>query len=294
MYYVKVIVVYFSFLNFSLALNILAIFNFPARSHYGSFAKLFEGLVDRGHNLTVISHFPRKTPLQKYHDVPLENIESFIKNSASFLSLEQVTFDRSFLYKSTKLVEFAGKKACELTLQSRSFQHFLRQKNHFDLILFEDFVAECLWPLVQKYNVPTISLLPSVLTPWNPGKYGNPSQLAYCPHFHLPYNNKMNFFQRVENVLLSVYTNLIYKYSLTPGQIEIAKKYISVDESAFENRFYNASLALINTHFTLNLPRPYVQNIIEVGGIHIDKPKAVPNVSSYLSTYYHSFDHKYS
>ncbi|BES95202.1 glucuronosyltransferase [Nesidiocoris tenuis] len=41
------------------AANILGIFPYTARSHFAVYAPLLDELWSRGHNLTVISHFPR-------------------------------------------------------------------------------------------------------------------------------------------------------------------------------------------------------------------------------------------
>ena len=41
----------------------------------------------------------------------------------------------------------------------------------------------------------------------------------------------------------------------------------------------NVSLVLLNEHFTQSVPRPYVPNMIEVGGLQIkDKPSPLPEV----------------
>lgn len=40
----------------------------------------------------------------------------------------------------------------------------------------------------------------------------------------------------------------------------------------------NVALVLLNNHFTMNYPRPYAPNMIEIGGIHINRaaPKELP------------------
>jgi UDP:flavonoid glycosyltransferase YjiC (YdhE family) len=39
----------------------------------------------------------------------------------------------------------------------------------------------------------------------------------------------------------------------------------------------NVSLVLINHHFSTSSIRPFVVNMIEIGGIHVDEPKALPD-----------------
>lgn len=45
-----------------------------------------------------------------------------------------------------------------------------------------------------------------------------------------------------------------------------------------ELRETKVSLVLLNNHFSLNLPRPFLPNMIEVGGMQIDpNPGELPN-----------------
>lgn len=42
---------------------------------------------------------------------------------------------------------------------------------------------------------------------------------------------------------------------------------------SYEEVLESVSLVLLNTHFSLNPPRPYVPNMIEVGGMHVNRNK---------------------
>lgn len=53
-------------------LNILGLFPHPGKSHHDVFSALLEGLADKGHNITVLSHFPLKTIKKNYNDVSLQ------------------------------------------------------------------------------------------------------------------------------------------------------------------------------------------------------------------------------
>lgn len=50
-----------------------------------------------------------------------------------------------------------------------------------------------------------------------------------------------------------------------------------------EQLLYNkTALILLNSHPSISEPRPHVPNMIEIGGFHVDEPKALPKVSKYL------------
>jgi len=59
--------------------NILVFAPMPFKSHFSGFQPLFKELVSRGHNLTVVSMFPLKTPLANYTDIPIPIDENILK-----------------------------------------------------------------------------------------------------------------------------------------------------------------------------------------------------------------------
>lgn len=61
--------------------NILGIFIHPGRSHFDMFYPLLRGLAERGHRVTVISHFPDKNPVPGYKDVVLEGLSEISLNN---------------------------------------------------------------------------------------------------------------------------------------------------------------------------------------------------------------------
>lgn len=56
--------------------KILAVFPFPAKSHFIMLEALAKGLAERGHQVTVVGHFPQKSPVPNYRDVSLEGAET--------------------------------------------------------------------------------------------------------------------------------------------------------------------------------------------------------------------------
>lgn len=48
-----------------------------------------------------------------------------------------------------------------------------------------------------------------------------------------------------------------------------------LDEIAF-----STSLLLVNAHFSINQAKPIVPGLIEVGGLHIEKSKSLPKVTT--------------
>ena len=60
----------------SSALKILGLFPHPGISHFNFFQPIMKGLASDGHDVTVISHFPEKTPTKNYNDMPLDEVST--------------------------------------------------------------------------------------------------------------------------------------------------------------------------------------------------------------------------
>lgn len=56
--------------------KILGLFPHPGISHFHFFHPIMRGLAERGHDVTVVSHFPDKSPPIGYRDVPLTGRET--------------------------------------------------------------------------------------------------------------------------------------------------------------------------------------------------------------------------
>lgn len=58
-----------------------------------------------------------------------------------------------------------------------------------------------------------------------------------------------------------------------------SRRFFGPDVAPLDVLAYNTSILLVNTHFSVNSPRPFVPGIVEVAGLHIDSPQALPPVS---------------
>ncbi|KAF2890120.1 hypothetical protein ILUMI_14894, partial [Ignelater luminosus] len=71
MKFVLISVAFIYFLNPIEGIRILGIFPAPSYSHFILGHTLMKELASRGHEVTVISPFPQKTPIKNYKDVDL-------------------------------------------------------------------------------------------------------------------------------------------------------------------------------------------------------------------------------
>lgn len=68
-----------------------------------------------------------------------------------------------------------------------------------------------------------------------------------------------------------------------PVQRKLFKKYFPKSRKSFDELFKSSALIFTNVHVTSLSARPYLPNIIEIGGIHVEKAKELPeNIQKYL------------
>jgi len=176
---------------------------------------------------------------------------------------------------------FMGEAICDYVLQQDSVQKLIHSKDlHFDLVIFEAFISECFLGFAHKFKAPFIQTCTygggSFMADW----VGNPSPYSYVPDEFLGYSDKMNFFERMYNTILST-LKLVGRHLIhVPKQNAVMHKYFNStdDLPPVWELEYKTSLVLLKSHYSLSYPKPLMPNYVQVGGMHIKPPKALPQV----------------
>lgn len=134
--------------------NILVFFPFIASSHFLLYKPLFNELASRGHNLTVVSHFPQERKIPNYRDVSLGNGDRKIRE---FVSMEAyANLSHSKWAKTLFAYQQYYDMTCSKGFENEALSKFFRENNEFDLVLVEYFMTECFMNNVKKFNAPYI------------------------------------------------------------------------------------------------------------------------------------------
>lgn len=178
-----------------------------------------------------------------------------------------------------KMFEF-GTLITNLTLWHDVMQSFLRDpRERFDVIVVEIFLTDALLGLGQHFRAPVIGFASFGASKWTTDLVGTPSPLSYVPNTFLPFTSQMTFVQRIANTLMASLDEIVMHFYL-PNQSDLYERaFPGENKPALLALRRNVSLVLLNSHFTLSHPRPYVPNMIEIGGIHINRnaAKALPS-----------------
>lgn len=170
---------------------------------------------------------------------------------------------------------------CDLMLQEEEIQKLIHAKNlHFDLVIVEAFFNECFLGFVHKFKAPLIHLCTFGGAHWIGDWVGNPNPYAYVPDVLLEYGDKMDFWERMVNTIVGTFWRLGRQYYYLPGQDAIMRKHFndSDDLPSVAEIEYTTSLVLLNHHFSISYPRPLMPNMVQVGGMHVQPPRKLPQV----------------
>ncbi|GLH05009.1 UDP-glucuronosyltransferase, partial [Gryllus bimaculatus] len=255
------------------AAKILVLMPVPAKSHFGAYAPLFEELARRGHEVTVASPFPRKTPLANYTDIVLEDTFP-ARDSKEFNTFEmrEAPFPM-MMYFIFKICS----ESCEKVLQLPNMQKLINSKDlEFDLVLYEPFFTECTYGLLHKFKAPKIQLVPNSIIPWSGDPVGNPSTLSYIPILTSD-TGSLDFMGRFSNFMQMSFLVLFRTFIVVPTMDSIMRKHFpdptipSIDELETDTAFL-----FLHSHPALNNPRPLTPNTIELGALHVKEKGKLP------------------
>jgi len=261
-------------LGYSSGARILGIFPHVAKSHFMMSEVLMKGLASRGHEVVVISHFPQKTLMPNYTDISLVGS---MPNVVSTVPLDHVA--TGFVYTTLKFIFALGVRGCEKTLSHPPVLKLINSEEKFDLVITELFNTDCYVGFAHKFQVPFISISTTNYIPWGHERFANPENPSYFANLLLDHSDRMSFVERVVNTLYLKMSYWAYHYMSDAPSQEIARKYFGQSLPPLADIVRNTSLLLINRHFSISKPVPNLPVCIEVGGLHVQEPKKLPEVS---------------
>ncbi|XP_055848943.1 UDP-glycosyltransferase UGT5-like [Episyrphus balteatus] len=258
--------------------KILGVFPIASKSHFIIGDALMRGLAEKGHDVTVISPYPMRD--KKYHGIEVKALVPVMNGLIKdFLDLRDLGFFQTF----SQIYEM-GILATNVTLNEPLVQKLMKSKAQFDVIVMDLFVDEALFGFTELFNASMIATGLFGATSWNTDLVGTPSPPSYVPNPFSALTDQMSLFERIENLAILTFENTFFNWFYLPRQEEMLRKYFPTIKTSLNELRKNTAMVLLNQHVSLSFPRPYLPNMIEVGGLHINrKRKNLPaNMQKFL------------
>ena len=265
---------FLTMLTVSMAGNILLVPLFGEGSHYIAMNSIATEMVNRGHNITMLVSSQYKENLSSLHGQDRYHFEVF-KPSVFQESLHELWKNGTSAALGGKYTEwimtnvigsdFENKLMleCRNMLGDKGLMSRLRNSN-FDLAV-EDMNHRC--PIVQylrkNIGLPYVAL--ALLLPPSSTNLANrwPFNPSYMPEMFSTFDHVMSFQERLINTGWTLFFIGLVSMFSNPYE-ELRHDFDITDTTIF---YDDAELFLINSHFSLDFPRPTLPNTVMVGGL---------------------------
>lgn len=214
-------------------------------------------------------------PPSNYKDIILS--ENPVYKGLSFDSvisneIVRVPFETLVLTKS-------GNDECKMLMNNNHVLHMIRTRPKYDVIIVESYNSDCAIALAANLSAPYITFNSQPFQPWQYNRLGISFNSASNPQSVLPYGRNPSFLDRLKNYILYYIANWVYYVGSQVTDHVYLYKYLGDDLPSLESIANNASIMFVNTHQSVfgGITRP--DNVIDIGGIHVRQPRAIPTVS---------------
>ncbi|XP_031842459.1 UDP-glycosyltransferase UGT5 isoform X2 [Nomia melanderi] len=256
-------------------LKILGVFGHMGKSHFDIFKPLLEELARRGHDLTVISYFPRTEkaiatePLPNYKDISLlgDGLNQFVE----VVDLHQMINPKFKMIGNLVLLHHMASMACEAGLNNTRVKELVKSGEQFDLVLTEAFNTHCFFAVFHRIDAPFIEISTHLLMPWVFGEVGFSHEASHVPALFSEVSKPMSFLKRLWNVVAIGTACSMFNTIFQWTDQSLANRIYGPEVPNLMQMSHNVSLVFVNTHFSLFGARVHPPNVVEIGGIHIPK-----------------------
>ncbi|XP_035877268.1 UDP-glucuronosyltransferase 2B31-like isoform X4 [Phyllostomus discolor] len=257
-------------------------------SHWINMKTILDELVQRGHEVTVLTHTasilidPNKPSAIKFEIYPT----SFKKDDFQKLVMQLISKwtyipkDTFWTYLSLMeeiLLEFGDSvlKLCKDAVLNKELMTKLQQ-GKFDVVL-ADAVGPCGELLAELLNIPLVYSLrffPGFAVEKQSG--GLPFPPSYVPIILSELSDQMTFIERVKNMLYVLYFDFwfqMFREDWDQFYSEVLGRPTTLSEL-----MRKAEIWLIRTYWDFEFPRPLLPHFEFVGGLHCKPAKPLPKV----------------
>ncbi|CAH2074447.1 unnamed protein product, partial [Iphiclides podalirius] len=245
-----------------------------------AFQRLFRELAIRGHSVTVINNYPDREPVQNLEFIDLQADGTFTNYTPPLFTYETIDSRYIHLRNLHNHIEVGPNVAmfdCENLLTNVNAVEHLARGRKYDVIFVEQFASDCgLAYASALYDAPIIGITSHVLLPWAYPRLGLPFDFSSDAFYFSCAGPNPGFYHKLEAFLMNIYS-MFGKWASHRSVYDVFKRHlpgINLDiEKAAKERM---KMVFSYQHFSVTGARLAAPQLLEIGGIHISKPKPVP------------------
>ncbi|KAH8248194.1 hypothetical protein KR038_004379 [Drosophila bunnanda] len=248
--------------------NILAIFSYTFGSSYLLITPYIRSLVERGHQLTLISSTTEMPEIEGVHHIRVAKLDE----------LRQILLDYDYEADQNKWMEaqFGSDyfyNSSRFVLEDPGVQELLRNTSaQYSLVILEASHTDALYGFSQVFNAPLVGIA-AYGSAWNIDFLaGNSAPSVYEPISNVGYSPGRSLLEKWYNLIFITEERLVERFVYLPRQIDLYKQHFPSTPTSLHDLRRRFSLILINQHFSMGRVRSNVPNLVEVAGMHLHNP----------------------
>ncbi|CAN0198738.1 unnamed protein product [Bubo scandiacus] len=238
-----------------------------------SMREVLDVLSQKGHEIVVVAPEvslylkPTKNFVMKIYSVPFKqeemdtNFQAFLRNV-----FEEGSFLERFLkvYQGMKRVSDLVISSCAHILYNKELVRYL-EESKFDAV-FTDPILPCGQILAEHLSIPSVFFLRGIPCGLDFEATQCPNPPSYVPRAFTDHSDRMNFFQRVKNLIFDIPNYFLCDFAFQP-YAKLASEFLQRDVTV-QDLLRQGSIWLMRLDFVLDYPRPLMPNIILIGGVN--------------------------
>ncbi|XP_044744837.1 UDP-glycosyltransferase UGT5-like isoform X5 [Coccinella septempunctata] len=254
--------------------KILGVFWTPSKSHHILGSALLQALAKKGHNVTLLSPFIDDVDIPTFKQIKLEGIIGMLDGIASP--------NNSIVQQTLSFLQFLRSNRENFWL-AEPIQHLINAKEDYDVVIAIPLIYDGQLALYHHLGLPVIYFFPGGSN-FIVNKYvANPNWIHSVP---MPMLNAASgsFLSRLVTTSFVLVMRAFEMYLVDPVHQETMNKYIPGCPELSELQ-KNISLVFVNSHLSIEPVRPYVPNMVQIGGFYAQTAKKLPDdLQKYLDS----------
>ncbi|KAH8294658.1 hypothetical protein KR018_000890 [Drosophila ironensis] len=245
--------------------NILAVFSYTFGSSYLLITPFLRGLIQRGHQLTIISAKTHLPHIEGAHHIRVARLDQQMQ--------DLLDYDYEFELSKWMEAQFVSDyffNCSKFILEDAGVQTLLQNASaEFSMVILEASHTDALYGFAQHFKAPLVGIA-AFGSAWNIDFLaGNSAPSVYEPMSALGYSPGLNLLEKWHNLIYITEERLVERFVYLPRQLDLYKQHFSGVSASLHDIRRRFSLILINQHFSMGRVRSNVPNLVEVAGMHL-------------------------
>lgn len=214
-----------------------------------------------------MSPFPMENPPSNYTTIDISDIKTEMAGKFDIANKNRMNLISKFKFLYSNSLHMTN-----ITLQHPAMKKLMKSNEKFDLIILDLFLTDALLGLSTVFNCPIVALSTNGPHTWAQNVLGSKRSASHLPHMYTDFTKRLNLGRRLEDAIFYLIENIYFNVYHLPQQKELYEKVFSESNRTFEDvRVSSVVLSLVNSHFSISFPKPFLPNAVDVPGMQINE-----------------------